>query len=445
MAKPALSVVVVHHRGEEHLQECLQALAVAGGGIGAETILVDNTGGSAAAGGSLDRVLARFPEVRRAGGGGNAGFAEGCRQGAEAAHAPLLAFVNDDAVVEPDALERLHAALEAAPADVVAVAGRLVDRTGRTNDFSDGFLTFDGHAFQQDVGRPLAEVRCGEPGEERLFACGGLMSVRRDAFFASGGFDDDYFAYLEDVDFGWRQWIFGNRVVAEPRAVARHRGGATGEALGLYSRGFLFEKNAFSTAYKNFDEDHFRALMPAILAAFTGRVAEMLATRNPGAADLANELPRSSEASPSKTPPFSGPREIGRVEVRGAPSRPVVASIGVLLVDPDRVGRTAIARALVRANSNVTVVDTAGELERAFADGETFDVAVLDAHHSAAEAIISALSAKLPRVAIVARSNEAAATRALLADRGITRFDVRSRDAPAEELVDAMARTLERA
>ena len=301
MAKPALSVVVVHHRGEEHLQECLQALAVAGGGIGAETILVDNTGGSAAAGGSLDRVLARFPEVRRAGGGGNAGFAEGCRQGAEAAHAPLLAFVNDDAVVEPDALERLHAALEAAPADVVAVAGRLVDRTGRTNDFSDGFLTFDGHAFQQDVGRPLAEVRCGEPGEERLFACGGLMSVRRDAFFASGGFDDDYFAYLEDVDFGWRQWIFGNRVVAEPRAVARHRGGATGEALGLYSRGFLFEKNAFSTAYKNFDEDHFRALMPAILAAFTGRVAEMLATRNPGAADLARDPyrdPREPAAGP---------------------------------------------------------------------------------------------------------------------------------------------------
>jgi hypothetical protein len=113
--------------------------------------------------------------------------------------------------------------------------------------------------------------------------------VRRGEFLASGGFDDDYFAYLEDVDFGWRQWIFGRRIVAEPRAVARHRGGATGEALGVFSRGYLFEKNAFATAYKNFDRDHFAALMPSVLAAFLIRVSEMLATRNPGAGELARD------------------------------------------------------------------------------------------------------------------------------------------------------------
>ena len=122
------------------------------------------------------------------------------------------------------------------------------------------------------------------------------MAVRREEFLASGGFDDDYFAYLEDVDFGWRQWIFGRRIVAEPRAVARHRGGATAEALGNYARGFLFEKNAFATAYKNFDEEHFRSLMPAILGAFVGRVAEMLSARNAGAAELARDPYRSEAA-----------------------------------------------------------------------------------------------------------------------------------------------------
>jgi hypothetical protein len=166
------------------------------------------------------------------------------------------------------------------------VAGRLTDRSGERNDFSDGFLTFDGHAFQSDVGRPVKALPPAVPGEERLFACGGLMAVRRAAFLDSGGFDDDYFAYLEDVDFGWRQWIFGRRIVAEPRAAARHRGGATGEALGIYSRGFLIEKNAFATAYKNFDREHFSSLMPGILGAFLGRVAEMLVARNPGASEL---------------------------------------------------------------------------------------------------------------------------------------------------------------
>ena len=88
------------------------------------------------------------------------------------------------------------------------------------------------------------------------------------------------------MDFGWRQWIFGRRILAEPRAVARHRGGATGQALGVFSRGFLYEKNAFATAYKNFDAEHFRNLMPAVLMAFVNRVAQMLAARNPGAAEL---------------------------------------------------------------------------------------------------------------------------------------------------------------
>jgi GT2 family glycosyltransferase len=281
MTTPDLSIVIVHHRGLDHLLEALEGVAAATRGLTCETLLVDNTGGA-----DLTEVFRRHPGVRRVVAPGNVGFAAGCRRGAEAARAPALALVNDDAVVEAPALERLAAAVSAAAQDVVAVAGRLTDREGLRNDFSDGFLTFDGHAFAADVGRPLERLSAAAPGQERLFACGGLMAVRREAFLSSGGFDDDYFAYLEDVDFGWRQWIFGHRIVAEPRAVARHRGGATGEALGIFARGFLYERNAFATAFKNFDREHFAALMPAVLAAFLGRVAEMVATRNPGASEL---------------------------------------------------------------------------------------------------------------------------------------------------------------
>ena len=290
MTTPDLSVVVVHHRGLPHLLEALEGIEASSRGLAAETLLVDNTGGA-----DLTEVLRRHPSVRRVAAPGNVGFAAGCRLGAEAARAPALAFVNDDAVVEAPALEKLATALSRAAEDVVAVAGRLTDREGLRNDFSDGFLTFDGHAFAADVGRPVDRLPAAAPGEDRLFASGGLMAARRDAFLSSG-FDEDYFAYLEDVDFGWRQWIFGRRIVAEPRAVARHRGGATAEALGIFARGFLFERNAFATAYKNFDREHFQTLMPAILAAFVGRVAEMLATRNPGARELERDpyAPRSA-------------------------------------------------------------------------------------------------------------------------------------------------------
>jgi len=274
--------VVVHHRGAEHLLEALDALGAAlREGLTAEVLLVDNASDT-----PWEAVARRHPSVRRIPSPANVGFAAGCRLGVEASAAPVVLFVNDDAAVDAAAPRLLFDALAGADEDVVAAGGRLTDWSGERNDFSDGFLTFDGHAFAADAGKPLDALPASVPGEERLFACGGLMAVRRDAFLSSGGFDDDYFAYLEDVDFGWRQWIFGRRIVAEPRAWARHRGGATGEALGIFARGFLFEKNAFATAYKNLGPEAFHDLMPAIAMAFLNRVAEMLVARNPGAAEL---------------------------------------------------------------------------------------------------------------------------------------------------------------
>ncbi|HEX4441831.1 MAG TPA: glycosyltransferase family 2 protein [Thermoanaerobaculia bacterium] len=294
MPSPDASIVIVHHRGLEHLLEALDGVdAASREGPSLEVVLVDNASET-----PLDEITRRHPAVRTIPARRNLGFAGGCRLGVESAAAPVVLFVNDDAVLAPDAPARLVAALSTADPDVAAVGGRLTDHAGERNDFSDGFLTFDGHAFAEHVGLPLAALPDAQPGEERLFACGGLMAVRRQDFLTSGGFDEDYFAYLEDVDFGWRQWIQGRRIVAEPRATARHRGGATAEALGVFSRGFLFEKNAFATAYKNLDREHFRDLMPAVLMAFLTRVAAMLSTRNAGAAELRRDpyRPPSPEA-----------------------------------------------------------------------------------------------------------------------------------------------------
>ena len=78
---PEASIVVVHHRGLEHLLEALEALeAVRRRGLHAEVLLVDNASDT-----PLDAVLARHPDVRRIRSSVNAGFASGCRLGVEAA------------------------------------------------------------------------------------------------------------------------------------------------------------------------------------------------------------------------------------------------------------------------------------------------------------------------------------------------------------------------
>ena len=278
--EPRASIVVVHHRGLERLIRTLEAAASQARSEGCEVILVDN----ASAEGAAADIARRFPGVRLVRESRNRGFALGCRIGALASEARDLIFLNDDAVPEPGWLEAFLSASEKLPHDVFTLAGRLTDPSGRFNDFSDGFVTFDGHAFSAGVGRPVGALDLGERGAERLFACGGNMLVRRREFFDSGGFDDDYFAYLEDVDFGWRQWILGRRILFEPDACARHEGGATGEALGVFNRGYLIEKNALLTAVKNFERLAER--LPSIYFAMLCRITTLLSSRNPGAEEL---------------------------------------------------------------------------------------------------------------------------------------------------------------
>jgi hypothetical protein len=164
---------------------------------------------------------------------------------------------------------------------VAGAAGVMVDWSGERLDYGRGVMTFDGHAFQLDSGRPLQDIVLPGPGEEQLFACAGNMIVRRRSFLDAGGFDEQFFAYYDDVDLGWRLWSGGERIISAPRAVARHRAAASSDRLGMYNRGFLFERNAFLTAYKNYDAVLWDKMMPALMLTLISRTTAFLTGNNP--------------------------------------------------------------------------------------------------------------------------------------------------------------------
>ena len=157
--------------------------------------------------------------------------------------------------------------------------------------------------------------------------------------------------------------------------------------------------------------------------------------------DLVEKVGPPSPPLSEEPPPSSMPRPIARITAR-VPSTPRVRTnvLGVLLVDGDRVGRTSVARALLREHWDVTVIDTMTDLAGALDSGDPIDVAVVDAAHPATHALLEAIARSRPDVIVVARSADAIRARAQLIDLGIVRFDVRSREAPAEELVDAIKR-----
>jgi len=350
-----ITVAILSWNGRQHLETCLEALAAQQDpGIPWEILVLDN--------GSTDGTAAWMRErwggdrrVRLIESPVNLGFCGGNNRLAREADGDALALLNNDTRPEPGWLGSLVETLASAPPDVAAVSGKIVDWKGERLDFGRGLMTFDGHAFQLDFRRPLKSARVPAAGEELPFACGGNLLVRRASFLEAGGFDESYFAYLEDVDLGWRLWSGGERIVFAPEAVVHHRSSATSDLLGLYNRGFLFERNAFLTAYKNYEDGLWEKILPAVMLTLLSRTQAILLS-NPGmdtlridpyAGHIANTGPRAT-SSAIELPPVTtwegfkirwrgyGPRDFlqrGLRKLGIAPSPPAVTPDGPHLTD----------------------------------------------------------------------------------------------------------------
>lgn len=243
-------IIVINWNNRAETLECVAAVEAQLREVdGASITVVDN----GSTDGSTTAITSRHPHVKLFALKENRGFTGGITAALAGSSATNVIFLNNDAVPEPGWLAALMRAIEEAPEDVVSIGGRIVDPTGTKIDFIGGMLTFDAHAFQNGFRYPVGSREEPKAGDEILFACGGNMISRRAALMELGAFDDDFFAYLEDVDCGWRTWIAGYRVLFEPRALVRHASSTTSNRLGDFERGVLFERNALQTAIKNYE------------------------------------------------------------------------------------------------------------------------------------------------------------------------------------------------
>ena len=292
MSALVVDIIIVNWNSRDDTLACLDAVS-SQLADGAMITVVDN----GSTDGSIGAIAGRYPNIRLLPLGANHGFTGGLAAALVRSCARNVIFLNNDAVPEPGWLAALVNAIEQAPDDVISIGGKIVDPSGTLIDFIGGALTFDGHAFQNGFRYPLVSRAEPAAGAEILFACGGNMISRREPLLALGGFDDDYFAYLEDVDFGWRSWLAGFRVLYEPRAVVRHKSSATSQRLGDFERGVLFERNALQTALKNYESLHDAS--GALFFTFLARLHHYATTRNAKATELTRE-PFSKTAKASR-------------------------------------------------------------------------------------------------------------------------------------------------
>jgi GT2 family glycosyltransferase len=179
----------------------------------------------------------------------NVGFASAVNRGIAVTQGEYVALVNNDVEVEPDWLRELVAALDAYPEAASATPKLLSYRARDVLDGAGDELSWSGVCTRRGYRR--RDTGQFDTPEEVFSACAGASLYRREALERIGPFDEDFFAYLEDVDWGFRARLAGYGCRYVPSALAYHIGGATADRvsdLGTYLR----RRNQIAVVLKNY-------------------------------------------------------------------------------------------------------------------------------------------------------------------------------------------------
>ena len=244
MARAA--VVIPNWNGAEFLGACLSSLV--GQSHPAELIVVDN----GSTDGSPALVRERFPTVTLLALPGNRGFAGAVNRGIEHAlrgGVEYVALLNNDAVAAPDWLERLIACAERHP-EAGIVTSKLLRADGVHIDSTGDFYSCWGWAYPRGRDEPDRGQYDGPERREVFCGSGGASLLRSRMLAEVGLFDEDYFAYLEDQDLGFRAQLMGWRARYEPTALAWHRMMATSGRIAHLDR-YLAIRNCIYLYVKN--------------------------------------------------------------------------------------------------------------------------------------------------------------------------------------------------
>ena len=210
------TIIIPNYNGMAYLENCLASLR----GEPARVIVVDN----GSTDGSRELVQEKFPKVRLISLDRNYGFCRAVNRGMEASETTYVILLNNDTEAQPGFVKALEKAMDG-DERVFSGAARMVrmDAPSRIDDAGDYYCAL-GWAFAAGRDKPAENY---DAPREIFSACGGACIYRRRILQKIGMLDENHFAYLEDVDLGYRARLYGFRNLYVPGAVVRHAGSAS--------------------------------------------------------------------------------------------------------------------------------------------------------------------------------------------------------------------------
>lgn len=251
-----VTIIIPNYNGLKFMEPCLKALEKQSEKE-FDVLVVDN----GSLDGSVEWLKERgipsvfLPE--------NTGFSGAVNVGIRKASTPYVILLNNDTEPEPDyvrellrMMDRSHKIFSASSRMLQLYHKELIDDAG-------DMLSLPGWAFQRGVGQPSG----GYQRPCRVFAaCAGAAIYRREVFETIGYFDEAHFAYLEDIDVGYRARIYGYDNVYCPTAVVYHAGSGTSGSKYNPFKVKLAARNSIYLNYKNMPLLQLAFHLPFLLA-----------------------------------------------------------------------------------------------------------------------------------------------------------------------------------
>jgi len=244
-----IALVILNYNRSDLLRKFLPIIIQYSGGAG---IVVADNGSSD---GSAEVVEKEFPAIQLIRIKKNLGFCGGYNYALRQVTADYYVLLNSDVEVTPGWLAPLTRVLNENPA-VAAVQPKILSYHDRGSfeyaGAGGGLLDTMGYPFCRGRMFYLMEKDEGQYNDARaiFWSSGAAMMIRANLFHTMDGFDEDFFAHMEEIDLCWRLQRAGHRIWYEGSSTVYHMGGGTLSVSNPFKT-YLNFKNGLSLLYKN--------------------------------------------------------------------------------------------------------------------------------------------------------------------------------------------------
>lgn len=222
-----IAVVILNWNGKKHLQEFLPSV-ISHTPSNVDIVVADN----GSTDDSIEFLKANFPSVRITKNTINGGFAKGYNEALKQVKANIYILLNSDVEVGKNWIEPLIERLNSS--NLIAACQPKILSYKEKNKYehagaAGGFIDKFGFAFCRGrIFNTIEEDKNQYQDSLEIFwATGSCLAIKADLFHQFGGFDEDFFAHMEEIDLCWRLKNNGYQIWYEANSTVYHLGGGT--------------------------------------------------------------------------------------------------------------------------------------------------------------------------------------------------------------------------